>query len=49
MHLIVSVVDENRFCLGETRVSEKSNEITTIPEFLDSLNVKEHIITTDAT
>ena len=45
---IVSAVDENGFCLGEKRVSEKSNEITAIPNLLDDLNVKGHIITTDA-
>jgi predicted transposase YbfD/YdcC len=45
---IVSVVDENGFCLGGKRVSEKSNEITAIPELIDSLNVKGHIITIDA-
>ena len=45
---IVSVVDENGFCLGEERVDEKSNEITAIPDLLDNLNIKGHIITTDA-
>lgn len=45
---IVSAVDENGFCIGEKRVDEKSNEITAIPALLDSLNVKGHIITTDA-
>ena len=45
---IVSAVDERGFCLGEKRVSEKSNEITAIPDLLDTLNVKGHIITTDA-
>jgi len=45
---IVSAVDENGFCLGQKRVDEKSNEITAIPQLLDSLNVKGHIITTDA-
>ena len=45
---IVSAVDENGFCLGEKRVDEKSNEITAIPELLDALNIKGHIITTDA-
>jgi len=45
---IVSAVDENGFCLGEKRVNEKSNEITAIPELLDDLNVKGHIITMDA-
>lgn len=45
---IVSAVDENGFCLGQKRVDEKSNEITAIPELLDALNIKGHIITTDA-
>jgi predicted transposase YbfD/YdcC len=45
---IVSAVDEDGFCLGEKRVKDKSNEITAIPELLDELNVKGHIITTDA-
>lgn len=45
---IVSAVDENGFCLGQKRVEEKSNEITAIPELLDDLNVKGHIITLDA-
>ena len=45
---IVSAVDENGFCVGEKLVSDKSNEITAIPELLDSLNIKGHIITIDA-
>ena len=45
---IVSAVDEFGFCLGEKLVDEKSNEITAIPLLLDALNVKGHIITTDA-
>ena len=45
---IVSAVDEDGFCLGQTRVDEKSNEITAIPDLLDDLNIKGHIITTDA-
>jgi Transposase len=45
---IVSAVDENGFCLGERLVNEKTNEITAIPELLDDLNIKRHIITTDA-
>ena len=45
---IVSAVDEDGFCLGEERVSDKSNEITAIPQLLDSLNIKGHIITMDA-
>ncbi len=45
---IVSAVDERGFCLGQKRVDEKTNEITAIPELLDSLNIKGTIITTDA-
>jgi predicted transposase YbfD/YdcC len=45
---IVSAIDENGFSLGEKLVSEKSNEITAIPELLDDLNVNGHIITMDA-
>jgi len=45
---IVGAVDENGFSLGEERVDDKSNEITAIPDLLDNLNIKGHIITTDA-
>ena len=45
---ILSAVDENGFCVGEKLVADKSNEITAIPELLDSLNVKGNIITIDA-
>jgi predicted transposase YbfD/YdcC len=45
---IVSAVDEDGFCVGERLVKEKSNEITAIPELLNVLNVKGHIITIDA-
>ena len=41
-------MDEGGFCLREERVDDKSNEITAIPDLLDSLNIKGHIITTDA-
>ena len=45
---IISIVDENGFCLGQERVNEKTNEITAIPGLLDNMNIKGHIITTDA-
>jgi len=45
---IVSAVDENGFCVGEKLVADKSNEITAIPELLDSLDIKGNIITIDA-
>jgi len=45
---IVGAVDENGFSLGEKLVDGKSNEITAIPELLEDLNIRGHIITTDA-
>jgi len=45
---IVSAVDDSGFCVGEELVEEKSNEITAIPELLESLNIKGHIVTADA-
>lgn len=45
---IVSAVDENGFCFSQRLVDEKSNEITAIPELLDDINIKGHIVTTDA-
>jgi len=45
---IVSAVDNDGFCLGEVLVHEKSNEITAIPELLNSLNIRGQIITIDA-
>jgi predicted transposase YbfD/YdcC len=44
----VSCVDNDGFCIGQVKTAEKSNEITAIPKLIDKLNVKEHIITTDA-
>lgn len=37
---IVSAVDERGFCLEQKCVEEKTNEITALPELLDSLNIK---------
>jgi predicted transposase YbfD/YdcC len=45
---IVSAVDDRGFCLGQELVDDKSNEITAVPELLDKINVRGHVITTDA-
>jgi len=45
---IVSAVDDSGICVGEVLVNDKSNEIKAIPELLQALNIKGHIITTDA-
>ena len=40
-------VDEHGFCVGKKLAAKKSNEITAIPELLDTLNIKEQIIKID--
>lgn len=45
---IVSAVSDTGFCVGEVMTNDKSNEITAIPELLDTINIKGHIITIDA-
>ena len=45
---IVSCVDNDGFCLSQKLVVDKSNEIKAIPELLNDINIKGHIITTDA-
>lgn len=39
---------ENSFVLGQEKTSEKSHEITAIPELLKALDLKEHIVCIDA-
>jgi predicted transposase YbfD/YdcC len=48
IHLVSAYACENRICLGQEAVSEKSNEITAIPKLLDVLTIKGCIITIDA-
>ncbi len=38
----------NRLVLGQVKVTEKSNEITAIPELLDVLDIADCIVTIDA-
>ena len=47
-HVVSAWCDDDGFCLGQVAVSEKSNEITAIPELLDRINVKGQIVTIDA-
>lgn len=48
IHLVNAWVDENDLILGQLKTSEKSNEITAIPELLDLLFLKDSIVTIDA-
>ncbi len=47
-HVVSAYATENRVCLGQQCVDEKSNEITAIPKLLELLVVKDCIITIDA-
>ena len=47
-HIVSAWADKNEIVLGQIKVDEKSNEITAIPKLLDSLLIKDCIITIDA-
>lgn len=47
-HVVSAFAAENQLVLGEIVTEEKSNEITAVPELLDSLNIENSIVTADA-
>lgn len=47
-HIVSAWCDMDGFCLGQKKVEEKSNEITAIPQLLDTIHVKGSVITIDA-
>lgn len=47
-HVVSAYATQNRVCLGQQCVDEKSNEITAIPKLLELLVIKDCIITIDA-
>ena len=47
-HIVSAWSREDGFSLGQKAVSEKSNEITAIPELLEKIQIKGQIITIDA-
>jgi hypothetical protein len=48
LHLLHAWSTEYGICLGKVSVDEKSNEITTFPALIESLELKGTIVTTDA-
>lgn len=48
LHVVSAYAAENRLCLGQQVVDQKSNEITAIPELLKMLDIKGCIVTIDA-
>ena len=47
-HIVSAWSREDGFCLGQKAVSEKSNEITAIPQLLERIQIKGQIVTIDA-
>ena len=48
LHIVSAYATENKVCLGQYCVDEKSNEITAIPQLLELLIIKDTVITIDA-
>lgn len=48
LYMVSAWASESRLVLGQTKVHEKSNEITAIPELLSSLDISGCIVTIDA-
>ena len=47
-HIVTAWSKEDGFSLGQKAVSEKSNEITAIPELLEKIQIKGQVVTIDA-
>jgi predicted transposase YbfD/YdcC len=47
-YILNAWVSENRICIGQKKVNDKSNEIVAIPEVLNSLDIEEATVTIDA-
>jgi predicted transposase YbfD/YdcC len=47
-YILNAWVSENRICVGQEKVDDKSNEITAIPNVLNSLDIEEAVVTIDA-
>jgi predicted transposase YbfD/YdcC len=48
LHILNAWVAENRICVGQQRVDDKSNEITAIPALINQLDIKEAVVSIDA-
>jgi predicted transposase YbfD/YdcC len=48
LYIVNAWVSENRICVGQEKVEEKSNEITAIPNVLESLDLEDAVVSIDA-
>jgi predicted transposase YbfD/YdcC len=47
-YILNAWVSENRICVGQEKVEDKSNEITAIPNVLKALDIEDSVVTIDA-
>jgi predicted transposase YbfD/YdcC len=47
-YLLNAWVSESRFCLAQSRVEDKSNEITAIPQVLSDIDIEDAVVSIDA-
>lgn len=48
LYVLSAWVSENRLCIGQKKVKDKSNEITAIPDLMDELNLEGSVVSIDA-
>ena len=48
LYILNAWVSENRFCIAQEKVEDKSNEITTIPEILSDIDIEDAVVSIDA-
>ena len=47
-YILSAWVSENKICVGQQKVGDKSNEIKAIPELIESIDIKEAVVSIDA-
>ena len=48
LHILSAWVGEDRLCIGQQKVQDKSNEITAIPELIEHLDLEGSVVSIDA-
>ncbi|MEM9822027.1 MAG: ISAs1 family transposase [Bacteroidota bacterium] len=48
IHLVSAFASRNNICIGQVKTSDKSNEITAIPQLLDLICIQGSVVTIDA-
>ena len=48
LYIVSAWVSENRLCVGQVKVKDKSNEITAVPELFGNLDIRGAVVTADA-